>query len=179
VLLAAEAFHRALADAVASTGVAACPAWLDARGHRWATAEGVVWRDDPLPAQAIFDVPEWELWERARAAGPPLTADEAVASQVVHGDIASNVLASADGTPAFIDMSPGWRPPSSAHAQIYVEAVVWRGGDESLLASLDRAQVARACAFRLMCGFQALTVGLTFNPRETARFARVLDLVNA
>jgi uncharacterized protein (TIGR02569 family) len=179
VLIAAEAFHRALLDAVAGTGVDMRPAWLDTRGHRWAVAEGVVWRDEPPPAQAIYDVPEWELWERARAAGPPLTADEAGASQVVHGDIASNVLAGPDGTPAFIDMSPGWRPPSSAHAQVFVEGVVWRGGDESLLASLERADVARACAFRLMCGFQALTIGLTFNPAETARFRRVLDLVGA
>ena len=179
VLLAAEAFHRALVDAVTATGVAARPGWLDTRGHRWAVAESVVWHDAPLPTNANYDVPEWELWERARAAGPPLTADEATTSQVVHGDIAGNVLVGRDGVPAFIDMSPGWRPASSAHAQIFVEGVAWHGGDESLVATLDRADVARACGFRLMCGFQALMTGLTFNPREVARFRRVLDLVNA
>jgi hypothetical protein len=179
VFVAAERFHRALPDAITASGVDACPAWLDHRGHRWAIAEGVVWRDDPLPDRAIYDVPEWELWERARAAGPPLTTEQAAASQVVHGDIASNVLVAADGVPAFIDVSPGWRPAASAHAQIYVEAMVWKRGDESLLATLDRADVARACAFRLLCGFQALTVGLSFSPKETARFGRALDLVNA
>ena len=179
VWTAARAFHRALAAAIDQTGVDARPAWLDTRGHRWAIAEGVVWRDDPLPAAAIYDVPEWELWKRARAVGPPLTDAEAAASQVVHGDIAGNVLVGADGVPAFIDMSPGWRPAASAHAQIFVEGVAWHGGDESLIASVDRADVARACAFRLMCGFQAITTGLKFNPWEVERFVRVLDLVDA
>jgi hypothetical protein len=76
-------------------------------------------------------------------------------------------------------MSPGWRPPSSAHAQIFVEGVAWHGGEESLISAVDRADVARACGFRLLCGFQALAVGLRLNPVEVARFRRVLDLIDA
>ena len=179
VRVAAEAFHRALRVAVDAAGVDARPAWLDTRGHRWALAEGVVWRGEPLPTAAIYDVPEWELFERFRVAGPPLTVEEAERSQVVHGDIAGNVLVGTDGTPTFIDMSPGWRTPSSAEVQILVEGYAFFGGVESVLAGFDRADIARACAFRLMCGFQALAIGLELNPEQLTRFRRILDLVDA
>jgi hypothetical protein len=181
VKAAAEAFHRALQDAVAATGVDARPAWLDERGHRWAIAEGVVWRDEPLPAEAVYDVPEWALWERARAAGPPLTAAEEATAQVVHGDIAGNVLVGADGVPAFIDMSPGWRPARSAEVQLLAEAVAFQGAGYELIDRADRADLARAMAFRLLCGFQFLTIypdrGLP--QKETARFAQILDRIDA
>lgn len=179
VVAAAEAFHDALQVAVATAGVDARPSWLDTRGHRWAIAEGVVWRGEPLPERAVYDVPEWALWERARAAGPPLSAGEDC--QVVHGDIAGNVLVGADGVPAFIDMSPGWRPAASAHTQVLVEAYAFHGGDESLVADIDVADAARAMGFRLLCGFQALAQvpGAALPPAEVGRFARVLELIGA
>jgi hypothetical protein len=80
---------------------------------------------------------------------------------------------------ALIDVSPGWRTPASVDAQIAVEAVAWFGGDEALLDDVAAPDVARACAFRLLCGFQALTVGMKFNPEEVARFSRVLDAIGA
>nr|MBA2609998.1 hypothetical protein [Actinomycetota bacterium] len=150
------------------------------RSHRWARAERTVWHGAPLPEQAIYDVPEWSEWERARAAGPPLAAGEQAQCQVVHGDVAGNTLAEAAvATIALIDVSPGWRTPASVDAQITVEGVVWFGGEEALLDEVAAPDIARACAFRLMCGFQALTVGVKFDPAEVARFARVLDVIGA
>lgn len=180
VTAAARAFHRELPRAVRRAGLASKPAWLDARAHRWAQSERTVWHGAPLPEQAIYDVAEWAPWERARAAGPPLTAEEEDGSQVVHGDVAGNVLAASAVAPvALIDVSPGWRTPESVDAQIVVEAVAWFSGDEALLAEVAPADIARAVAFRLLCGFQALTVGMTFNPDEVARFVRVLDAIGA
>lgn len=184
VLVASRAFHVALANAVAALEYAPRPTWLDTRTHRWAVAEAVVWHDAPLPTNAVYDVPEFALWERARALGPPLSDGERRASQVIHGDIAGNVLRAADGQLAFIDVSPGWRPAASTEAQVLVEAVAWHGAPASTLdpviASRDgRVAAARACGFRLLCGFQALSLGATFNDREIVRFARVLDAIGA
>ena len=173
VTTAARALHTAIRAFAAEK-----PAWMDARSHRWAQSERTVWHGAPLPSQANYDVPEWRLYERAVALGPPLTEDARRAAQVVHGDVAGNVLALSDGF-GFIDFSPGWRPPVSVDAQIVVEGVAWFGGDEALLAEVDPADVARACAFRLLCGFQFITLGVEFDPDEVARFARVLDAVGA
>ena len=79
---------------------------------------------------------------------------------------------------AGIRWSPARRAPASVCAPTRVAGVAWDGADESVLAEADPAGVARACAFRLLCGFQALTIGLRFSPVEVARFARVLDAVS-
>jgi hypothetical protein len=177
---AARAFHRELDAAVTRASLDTGPPWLEPRSHRWAQAERTVWHDAPLPERAMYDVPEWALWERARALGPPLTVDEERRCRVVHGDVAGNVLADrSSGALVLIDVSPGWRTLESVDAQIAVEAVAWFGADEALLDDVAPADAARACAFRLLCGFQALTTGLAFNPAEVARFARVLDVVGA
>jgi hypothetical protein len=99
---------------------------------------------------------------------------------VVHGDVPGNVLANAEAeTVGLIDVSPGWRTVASVDAQIAVESFAFFGGDESLLAQVRAPDVARACAFRLLCGFQALAVGMQFNAKEFARFTRVLDVIGA
>jgi hypothetical protein len=182
---AARCLHRAIPAAAARAGRDTRPAWLAGRTHRWARAEAVVWHGAALPAEADYSVPEVALWERARDAGPVLTAEEERESQIVHGDVASNILRDpAFDTLAFIDMSPGWRPASSVDAQVIVEGVAFYGGDEALLDDVasapgGRAAVARACAFRVLCGLQAVALGATFTPDEVARFTRVLDAVDA
>jgi uncharacterized protein (TIGR02569 family) len=183
VIEAADALHRAIPPAMQRIGRPTRPTWLDARTHRWAVAEAVVWHDAPLPERATYDIPEFALWERARALGRPLTAEEQAESQVVHGDVCGNALTTGGFEwPCFIDMSPGWRPASSVSAQVAVEAVAWRGGDDSLLDGFTAPAMARALAFRVMCGLQAVFVGDQaggFPPKETAAFTRLLDLIGA
>jgi hypothetical protein len=181
---AARAFHRALPEAIVRAGLDPMPAWLEPRSHRWARAERAVWHGAPLPGE-FGDRAEWSLYERAVALGPPLTRAEEAASQVVHGDIPSNVLIDrAANAMAFIDVSPGWRPPSSVDAQIATEAVAWFAGDPSLLDEVSAvtggtAAMARVCAFRLLCGFQASANWADDYPGEVANWTRVLDLLGA
>ncbi len=180
VIAATRALHRAIPSAAARAGRDLRPAWLATRTHRWAVAERVVWHGDSLPSKAIYEVAEFAQYERAAALGPPLTDAEAARSQVVHGDAGGNVLVDpAFASLAFIDMSPGWRPAASVEAQIAVEAVAWRGADESLLDGLPPEAMARACAWRFLCGFQALAAGGQFNEWEVERFTRVLDVIGA
>jgi hypothetical protein len=180
VTVAADALHAAIPDAIARAAVDVRPAWLDTRRHRWALAEATVWHGAPLPPIVNAGEVERDLYNRAIALGPPLTADERAASQVVHGDIASNVLQLADGSGhAFIDMSPGWRPASSIGAQIAVEAVTWFHAPPETLDGFAPADLARACAFRLLCGLQVSADWATDFPGELKRFTRTMQLIGA
>jgi hypothetical protein len=180
VIAAADAFHRALPAAIAQARVDFRPAWLDARDHRWALAEATVWHGAPVPLTVNDGAVESTLYARARALGPPLSGDSGDRLQVVHGDIASNVLRLHDGSGhALIDVSPGWRTPNSAAAQIAVEAVTWFHGPSDLLDEFAREDLGRACAFRLLCGLQASADWAKDFPGELQRWTRTLDLLDA
>ena len=180
LIAAAAAFHRAALAAIAAASVDVRPAWIDTRSHRWARAEATVWHGAPLPPTLNTSQLENSLYERAVALGPPLTADEHADAQVVHGDVASNALRlHDDGAIALIDVSPGWRTAGSVGVQIAVEAVTWFHGDPALLDGLSPADMARACAFRLLCGLQASDDWERDFPRERARWTRTLGLIGA
>ncbi|MEY2469299.1 MAG: hypothetical protein QOF21_1997 [Actinomycetota bacterium] len=179
VVEAARAFHREVPEAVARVGRDPKPSWLEPRGHRWARAERTVWHGAPLPSVVNDGAFEWSLYERAVALGPPLTQNEEAACQVVHGDIAGNVLTAPKLPLAFIDVSPGWRTPASVDAQIVVEAVAWFDGDEALLDEIARPEAARAAAFRLLCGLQASENWAAEFPGEIENWTRMLGLIGA
>ena len=176
---AADAFHHALGEAATRLGYRDRPAWLDTREHRWARAERTVWHGAPLPPTINSGELEWSMYQRAVALGPPLSAEELQQCQVIHGDIAGNVLVDDSGVPAFIDMSPGWRPPLSSATQALVEAVAWFGADASLLDGVPAADAARACAFRLLCGLQFVENWQAVLPHEVANWQRVLEAIGA
>ncbi len=179
VVAATDAFHAELARTAARVGRGGRPQWLDARQHRWARAERTVWHGADLPPTVNTGDLEWSMFHRAVALGPPLSGHEERRCQVVHGDIAGNVLVDEAGVPGFIDMSPGWRPPESASAQVLVEAVAWFGADASLLTDEHDAEFARACAFRLLCGLQSVEDWVAVVPHEVENWGRVLDLIGA
>lgn len=54
-------------------------------------------------------------------------------SQLVHGDIAGNVLFAAGQSPAVIDFSPYWRPPGYALAVAAVDLLACGPGGRSRL----------------------------------------------
>jgi len=73
----------------------------------------------------------------------------------VHGDLAGNVLFAPGLPPAIIDLSPYWRPTSSATAIVAVDGVLWFGADNTLLRkAADEADctmpLIRAIIFRLI-----------------------------
>lgn len=54
-------------------------------------------------------------------------------SQLVHGDLCSNVLFAGSAPPAIIDFAPYWRPPEWAAAVIVIDALAWGGADPGLV----------------------------------------------
>lgn len=127
VVEAGRRLHAALADEPE-------PALLRQRTDPWAVADRVAWGERPLPADAGPRLRE--LAEARRPVDLP--------SQLVHGDLAGNVLL-ADGLPPLVlDLSPYWRPAAYATA-----VVVADGGPETHRDGPDFAQLLlRARLFR-------------------------------
>jgi aminoglycoside phosphotransferase (APT) family kinase protein len=141
LVAASRAFHRAIADA-------AVPGWVDRRRNRWAVADRFAWgqTDDVELAPELAD-----LIDDLRAATRPV----ATPSQLVHGDLAGNVLFAAGSPPAVIDFSPSHRPAGYPLAVAAVDLLTWSSAPASILDELaDEADVdqllLRALIYRLV-----------------------------
>jgi hypothetical protein len=135
-----RAFHAALA------GIER-PGWVG-RGHnRWAIADRMAWGEGEAEV-----APELaDLVGALMNARRPLRSP----SQLVHGDIAGNVLFAADQPPTIIDFSPFWRPAGYALAIAAVDLLTWSGAPPSILGELAEEDgidqlLLRALIFRLV-----------------------------
>jgi hypothetical protein len=131
------------------------PAGLDQRTDHWAEAERIAFATpDEIRSATKPDDPRGNLLAVAAdvvegAGDVPLGTD-----QLVHGDLAGNVLLDASGTPVVIDLAPYWRPPMWAEAVCVLDAVLWLGADARTLADwshgIPALALARAVTFRLL-----------------------------
>lgn len=144
VLLAtSRLLHARLASRVSSP-----PPDLEGRTDRWARAARVAFGESQPTGIPNEIVP---LASRLMAAmddtgfGP---------DQLVHGDLAGNVLLDADGTPLVIDVSGYWRPLLWAEAVTVLDAVVSLGADVAAMkewaGGARRQAMLRAAIFRLL-----------------------------
>jgi hypothetical protein len=119
------------------------PACLDARDDPWALADQAAWGERVLPIHPDFS----DLSARLRGALEPLGP-----SQIVHGDLAGNVLFDPGSAPAIIDVSPYWRPTTYADGIVVADALCWHDAPGSLLEQADVSvpAVARGLLFRMM-----------------------------
>lgn len=119
------------------------PVGLAGRDDPWARADRATFGDDP-PLGILGDhlASEWDP-------GVDLGAE-----QLVHGDLAGNVLLDASGLPVVLDVAPYWRPVLWAEAVIVLDAVRWLGADPTELREWDRLErrqaMLRAALFRLL-----------------------------
>lgn len=136
VLEAGRAFHRAVLTLPR-------PAWLADRDDWWARADAAAWGETPGTVHPVC----LPLVRRLRAALQPLGVD-----QLVHGDLAGNVLLATGGPPTVIDVSPYWRPVAYAEGIVVADALSWGGAPPSLPdeAGVSTAAVARGLLFRLL-----------------------------
>jgi uncharacterized protein (TIGR02569 family) len=144
VVDAARAFHQAVAHLPR-------PGCIHVRDDRWAVADRAAWGEGALRIHPTLT----DLWARLRPAVQPLGA-----AQVVHGDLAGNVLLSPGLPPAIIDVSPYWRPPAYAEGVVMADALCWHGAPASLLdrTGVPVTAVARALLFRIATTSQAASV---------------------
>ncbi len=150
LIAASEAFHAALADQPA-------PPWLGTDGSQWTVGDQVAWGErDPESVLADAPAPLARQLRSLLAMLRPVHQP----SQLIHGDLAGNVLFADGEPPVVIDFSPYWRPAGLALAVAAVDTLTWSGADPAILGQLatqtgqqpaDLGQLlARAMVYRLV-----------------------------
>lgn len=160
------------------------PAAIAGRDDRWARAERVAFGaappDQVLPSAVRALVLELtsEL-QATQQEGTDLGPD-----QLVHGDLAGNVLLDATGRPLVIDVAPYWRPALWAEAVCVLDAVLWLGADPQVMSEWSggarRQAMLRAGLFRVLsderCDVAAYrrVLGVRPAPGDHAAYSRYL-----
>lgn len=127
--------------------------WPPARGmpgDRWSQAERIAFGDAPVPDDALD--PDGQALLRALAEhrdGTPLGP-----CQLVHGDLAGNILLDPDGAPVVIDVAPYWRPTLWAEATSVLDCIQWFGADPAVMKEWTDGPsgqaMTRSAIFRLL-----------------------------
>ncbi len=122
------------------------PSFLDTMNDPWRVADRMAWGERPLRLD-----PETEtLAAPLEAIRRPID----IQSQMIHGDLAGNVLFADDLPPAIIDFSPYWRPADYAIAVVIADSLDWSGADSAIFDAYEHIPeidqlVVRAELFRL------------------------------
>jgi Ser/Thr protein kinase RdoA (MazF antagonist) len=158
-IAAGHVLHARLASLVRER-----PARLGERADRYARAERIAFGEVAGPALA-GDLAE--LVDRAREAIDPEAGPGP--DQLVHADLAGNLLLDANGAPVVIDFAPAWRPVLWADAVCVLDSVLWHEADRKVLEQWAygpaRAAMLRAVVFRV----------LSDDPADVAAYAGVLE----
>ena len=129
------------------------PAALDARTDQWAVADRAAY-DAGLATQAAAGRPEPGLADLVAELVAGLDGTDLGREQLVHADLAGNVLLDATGVPFVIDFSPAWRSPLWAEAVCVLDAVLWLDAPVDALddwrTGAERQAMLRAALFRVL-----------------------------
>lgn len=159
----AHLLHAHLASAVPER-----PDDLAARTDQWGVADLQAYDGDSAVAAAA-ERPEPGLADLVRRLVADLDEADLGREQLVHADLAGNVLLDARGVPFVIDLSPSWRSPLWAEAVCVLDAVLWHGAPADALdgwrTGSYRQAMLRAVLFRVLSDI----------PCDVARYA-ALDL---
>ena len=150
---------------------------VDSRTDRWALADRLAFSEPQLLRAAVdpLDARHDLLGDVARRLDLPAGEELATApDQLVHGDLAGNVLLDARGVPVVIDLAPYWRPAVWAEAVCVLDAVLWLGARPQALEEWTgggrREAMLRAIAFRVLSDGPGCAVD---------RYANILRLLPA
>ncbi len=159
---------RALHDATAHLPR---PAFLDRRTDPWAVADRAAWGETSRRVRPDLR----DLVGRLGAVPSPPGA-----AQLVHGDLAGNVLLVPAGPASVIDFSPYWRPPSYAEGIVVADALCWHGAAPELLGEVDVPveAVARGLLFRLLTSSALHVPGGGEVAEHARRYRSVMDALD-
>jgi hypothetical protein len=162
VLAVGRAFHAAVRDEPPPPGLAE-------REDQWAVADRVAWGE--TAAGAATGAPHLDALLAARG---PITEP----AQLVHADLAGNVLLAEGTSPAVIDLSLYWRPAAFAEAVALVDLAVSAGAPlgavEAAATEGLRQQLVRALLFRIIAEHLGGVDPRVVGPRYDATVRRVL-----
>lgn len=143
----AHLLHARLASAVPER-----PTELDTRTDQWAVAERLAY-DGAAATRAAQDRPERGFADLVDGLVAGLDDTDVGREQLVHADLAGNVLLDVSGTPFVIDLSLAWRSPLWAEAICVLDAVLWLGARPDALdewrTGVSRQAMLRAALFRV------------------------------
>jgi uncharacterized protein (TIGR02569 family) len=105
------------------------PVFLETKINPYVTADRMVWGKQLLTMSDQLKPFLTPIVAKLK----PIELEE----QLIHGDMAGNILFHETLPPAVIDMTPYWHPAKYAEAIIVVDAIVWDGADDTLLEMLD------------------------------------------
>lgn len=144
----AHLLHAHLAGVVAER-----PTELEARTDRWGVADRQAY-DADAALRAAAGRPETGLADLVEGLVSGLEPVDLGREQLVHADLAGNVLLDAAGIPFVIDLSPTWRSPLWAEAVCVLDAVLWRDAPADALGDWRHGQqrqaMLRAALFRVL-----------------------------
>ena len=124
----------------------------------WSVADRAAWGEAPLTVPAALDALVAKLVPVDRP------------RQVIHADLANNVVFHPDLPPGVIDISPFFRPAAYADAIVVADAIAWSGAPDELAERLLRRHgpqlLARAILFRV-----------AVNADELASYQHVADSI--
>lgn len=127
------------------------PDALDARTDRWADAERLVFETPARIPAVVAGRPEEALVTRLLEELAPVDLGP---DQLVHADLAGNVLLDSRGAPVVIDVAAYWRPVRWAEAICALDAVIDFGAPLQATARFtsrpERQALVRAGLFRLL-----------------------------
>ncbi len=143
----AHLLHARLAVAVPER-----PHALAARTDQWAESDRWAY-DGEAATRAAQDRAEPGLADLVTELVEALDDTDLGREQLVHADLAGNVLLDATGVPFVIDFSPAWRSPLWAEAVCVLDAVLWLGAPLDSLrdwaSGAPRQAMLRAALFRI------------------------------
>lgn len=141
IIAVGERFHDAVAPLER-------PRFLDQRDDLASWADRVAWGDEPVDPDQLGNGQAASLFADLASCRTSL----AMPHQLVHADLARNVLFAGTAPPAVVNIAPYWRPTLWATGVVVVDAIAWGGADLSLAerAEAQWSQVLlRALLFRL------------------------------
>lgn len=136
------------------------PAFLDRLDDPWVRAGRVAFCEEPVAAyRHRVDVAALLPSLPPRAAGP---------DQLIHNDLAGNVLFGDPEPPAVIDFTPGWRPAGYQTAVVVADAFLWHDAGPAL-ADQAAALVEGFAGLFIRALLFRLVVDAIFRPGDSGR----------
>ena len=162
-VMASRALCRALEDVPR-------PTFFDTLDHMWARGARIAWGELDWTPPEQWKAVAADLREAAGSVSPP--------KQLIHGDIAGNILTAPHQPLGVVDFSPTWESALWSECMVVTDGLLWFNAPDDTVDALvdDEAgpMLCRTTLFRLVV--HCLWFGAT-PPTDVDDYRRVTDLV--